>query len=359
MPHSVGVSRTATPSRVTARCSRTRPWPVRFRNRRRGDASGSRRATDSESNPAGRIQGTRKMLTAAAVIMSSFLVTSTVVLIPGNEFIPGGEANGRALAYLAHQYLGDGFGTLYDMSTIAILWFAGASAMAGLLNLVPRYLPPTGWRPTGPRQSAPCCWSSPSRVSWLPGCLMPTSMPRAAPSGPGCMWADSVRRRRYARDWRQPDRDGRGTRGELRSCIIIVRLRKDPSTLFRLSPCQERIWFQKEQPAQAIDLIWRRLLCGPGMGTIKACDVAEGSACSSPHASCFPLSPRAVALTVAAPVKSGRSRPCHPQSLPRASVLVWSGYARSQGSFQPIQQNQLSQPPVLRPHPVASQALFH
>lgn len=174
-----------------------------------------------EERLAGRIRGTRKLLLSAAVIMSCFLIASSVVtvtLIPAEELRtasehedperaqqqgavsslfqsivgklwpsghatvdvpsvkgeiedlnkalteraqahteakPTGKAANRALAYIAHgqsphrisPLFGNLFGTIYDISTVVILWFAGASAMAGLLNLVPQYLPRYGMAP--------------------------------------------------------------------------------------------------------------------------------------------------------------------------------------------------------------------
>jgi hypothetical protein len=112
---------------------------------------------DSENLDA-RISNTRRLLKTAAVIMSVFLMATSIVttlLIPAADFQEGGPANGRAMAYLAHQYLGNAFGSLYDLSTILILAFAGASAMAGLLNLIPRYLPGFGMAPEWARASRP------------------------------------------------------------------------------------------------------------------------------------------------------------------------------------------------------------
>ena len=112
----------------------------------------------------GRIRNTRKLLKTAALIMCVLLISSSIVttlLIPAEEFRPGtetqeaGQASGRALAFLAHYYLGDIFGTIYDLSTISILWFAGSSALAGLLNIIPRYLPRYGMAPEWARAVRP------------------------------------------------------------------------------------------------------------------------------------------------------------------------------------------------------------
>jgi hypothetical protein len=100
--------------------------------------------------PRARIHNTRALLVTAALLMSVLLFASsfvTTLLIPAAAMQPGGKASGRALAFLAHELMGNGFGSLYDLSTILILWFAGASAMAGMLNLIPRYLPRFGMAP--------------------------------------------------------------------------------------------------------------------------------------------------------------------------------------------------------------------
>src|SRR4029077_101827 len=115
--------------------------------------------TDPRSGaPQGRVTNARKLLMTAAAIMSVMLIWSSLVttlLIEPADYQQGGKASGRAIAFLAHRYLGPAFGTVYDLSTIFILGLAGASAMAGLLHLIPRYLPRYGMAPRWAALSRP------------------------------------------------------------------------------------------------------------------------------------------------------------------------------------------------------------
>jgi hypothetical protein len=123
-----------------------------------GGEADARPAARPHLVPAGRVANTRKLLATAAAIMSGMLIASsfvTTLLIAPTDYQPDGKASGRAIAFLAHKYIGSGFGTVYDLSTILILGLAGASAMAGLLHLIPRFLPRFGMAPRWASLSRP------------------------------------------------------------------------------------------------------------------------------------------------------------------------------------------------------------
>ncbi len=116
------------------------------------------------------------------------------MLIPLEALAHGGPAYERALAYLAHAeggvklwpFFGKVFGTMYDMSTVAILCFAGASALSGLLNLIPRYLPKFGMAPD---------WVSATRplvCVIIAVCLVVTLVFRASVENQGAAYATGV-----------------------------------------------------------------------------------------------------------------------------------------------------------------------
>jgi len=103
----------------------------------------------------GRIQGTRKLMLAAALLMAVYLLSAvlvTTLLVPHRELLPGGAADHRALAFLAHEsavgktivdpwFAHPGvFGDLFDLATVLMLGLAGVSVTIGLQNLLPHYL---------------------------------------------------------------------------------------------------------------------------------------------------------------------------------------------------------------------------
>lgn len=107
--------------------------------------------------PAGRVRNSRKLMLTAASIMAVYLVSTllvTTIIVPTAALLPGGAAEHRALAYLAHgsplagaatdatvnPVFGHRFGDVFDLSTAVILCMAGASVTMGLQNLLPHYL---------------------------------------------------------------------------------------------------------------------------------------------------------------------------------------------------------------------------
>ena len=115
------------------------------------------RPGDDPKHPRGRIRNTRKLMFAAAFVMGVYIlgaVLVTTLLVPGGAVGPGGAAQHRALAYLAHgEALSDGspasalnawfgheFGSLYDFSAVVVLCLAGASGMIALRDLAPQFL---------------------------------------------------------------------------------------------------------------------------------------------------------------------------------------------------------------------------
>jgi hypothetical protein len=112
---------------------------------------------EDPASPQGRVRNTRKILMIAALVMGAYLLASALVtslLIPPEAFAPGGPADNRALAYLAHggpladgsgpavlaPFVGRVFGSLYDLTTILLLGLAGSSVMAALASLLPQFL---------------------------------------------------------------------------------------------------------------------------------------------------------------------------------------------------------------------------
>ena len=156
-----------------------RARPVRFRDRRRGDAArrGRPGRRPRRVRPAGSAD-TRRLLTDRRCDherLPDHRSLVTTLLIPQPAFEPGGAANGRALAYLAHEYLGNGFGTrLRHLARSRSCGSPARRRWPGMLNLIPRYLPRYGMAPDwAARRAAAGAGVHGDRLRWSPGSSTP------------------------------------------------------------------------------------------------------------------------------------------------------------------------------------------
>jgi hypothetical protein len=94
------------------------------------------------------------------LVGANFVATVAVPeegVLAGDSGLAGGRRFRPIARYLAHFLFGDWVGSAYDVITVLILATAGASAMAGLLNISPRFLPPV--RDVADVARVPAPWS--------------------------------------------------------------------------------------------------------------------------------------------------------------------------------------------------------
>ena len=97
-----------------------------------------------------RVKGVKNILLVASIGMSFLLLTSiwmTATLLTPEMVQAGGEAKDRATSWAMHHYLGEGLGTLGDVSLILMLALASSSVVPVLVNAYPRILGPLGIHP--------------------------------------------------------------------------------------------------------------------------------------------------------------------------------------------------------------------
>ncbi len=119
---------------------------------------------DTDGNPAGRIRGSRRLLTSAAVIMSVFLIASsfiTTVLIPQSEFQPGGAGTDGLSPILRTSTSATDLGPRTTSARYSFCGLPGRRPWPGSSTSYPDTCLAMGWRRSGRAPSDRSFSSSP------------------------------------------------------------------------------------------------------------------------------------------------------------------------------------------------------